>query len=637
MPKLQIERLRTLSQRPREVWQGGLVRLPAWVAEPGKKPFRCTVPLWISLHTELVHMGSADLPAELDPSDALTALVDFACNERLAGYRPGKLEVNDSALAVYLTEALAELEIEVVHRDSLLAVNRILQAMSDDLGGPGIPGPFDVAGMTVERIRSFAEAARAFYRAAPWRHLEDVDLIRIDTDVPNASLRYATVLGAGGAVFGLGLFGSTEDLRRLGGSDQGELVLPRRGLWQVAFDPIHEMPLPDADLWLDHDLPVAGERAYPYVILAMPSGKVRRPTVRVLSFLESLLRALAESDEADFDRGRWSKEVLTSGGRVSVALSLPHLLDPPDPQTMMARGVVPDPRAIERGLWRIEHYLEAHPVADEQELQQTLERFQGIAIQEIEFKPAGSSDEAQDLCYQAFDAQGRRQLQLARQALAICPDCADAHVILAERHWDPHEAIEHYERGVEAGERSLGRELFESDAGHFWGMVRTRPYMRALYGLAETLEDLERMVEAVERYHEMLRLNTVDSQGARYRLLPLLIEADRDRDAGALMKDFKDDGSPLWAYAGALLAFRKGGDTARSRTTLKRAVEANPIVADYLMDDDDTAPAPTNPLRRHSEAKICADSLRFAWEGTAGAVEWLERRATDRPVSSRRC
>ncbi len=254
-------------------------------------------------------MGLPDRSDELDRCGALNALVDFACDDRLAGYRPGKLEVNNAALAVELTETLAELEIEVVHRESLLAVNHFLGEMSDVITGPEIPEPLDVPGMTIERIRSFAEAARAFYLAAPWRHLEDVDLIRIDTGVPDPSLRYATVLGAAGEVFGLGLFGSKQDLWKLYGSKPGEPALPRHGLWQVSFDPIHEMPLPDADLWLDHDLPVAGERAYPYAILVRPNGKVRRRSPRVLSFLEALLHALAGSDEAEFDRGRWSKEV----------------------------------------------------------------------------------------------------------------------------------------------------------------------------------------------------------------------------------------------------------------------------------------------------------------------------------------
>ena len=39
---------------------------------------------------------------------------------------------------------------------------------------------------------------------------------------------------------------------------------------------------------------------------------------------------------------------------------------------------------------------------------------------------------AQELMYEAFEADPRRQIALAKQALDICPDCADALVLLAE-------------------------------------------------------------------------------------------------------------------------------------------------------------------------------------------------------------
>ena len=64
----------------------------------------------------------------------------------------------------------------------------------------------------------------------------------------------------------------------------------------------------------------------------------------------------------------------------------------------------------------------------------------------------------------------------------------DAHVLLAEEVAKTLvEARRHYEAGVAAGERALGAQAFERDAGHFWGLLETRPYMRARAGLAECL------------------------------------------------------------------------------------------------------------------------------------------------------
>lgn len=101
--------------------------------------------------------------------------------------------------------------------------------------------------------------------------------------------------------------------------------------------------------------------------------------------------------------------------------------------------------------------------------------------------PATALERAQDLMYQAWEATGPMRVKLARQALEISPDCADAYVLLAEETArTPEEALDLYTKGVAAGERALGKKYFEENAGHFWGLLETRPYMRARLGLAQT-------------------------------------------------------------------------------------------------------------------------------------------------------
>ena len=46
-------------------------------------------------------------------------------------------------------------------------------------------------GMTVERMRAFAAAARAFHDAAPWRFLSDEDLIHVEAPSVGAAFRVA--------------------------------------------------------------------------------------------------------------------------------------------------------------------------------------------------------------------------------------------------------------------------------------------------------------------------------------------------------------------------------------------------------------------------------------------------------------
>ena len=85
---------------------------------------------------------------------------------------------------------------------------------------------------------------------------------------------------------------------------------------------------------------------------------------------------------------------------------------------------------------------------------------------------AGSADEARaaadKLILAASQAAGpHRSAELARRALAIWPDCADAYNLLGELADDPAEAADLYRQGIEAGRRAVGPEFFEQAAGRF--------------------------------------------------------------------------------------------------------------------------------------------------------------------------
>lgn len=88
------------------------------------------------------------------------------------------------------------------------------------------------------------------------------------------------------------------------------------------------------------------------------------------------------------------------------------------------------------------------------------------------------------LVYRACEETNERwRVQLAKEALAVCPDCADACILLAEHARSRKEALRLYEQGVAAGERALGPKAFQDEVGGFWGVIETRPYMRARLGL----------------------------------------------------------------------------------------------------------------------------------------------------------
>jgi tetratricopeptide (TPR) repeat protein len=237
--------------------------------------------------------------------------------------------------------------------------------------------------------------------------------------------------------------------------------------------------------------------------------------------------------------------------------------------------------------------------------------------------------EAQDIIYDAWEATtSRRAVTLAKKALKIYPDCADAYVLLAQETAKTlQEETSLYRQGVEAGERALGKEFFKNEVGSFWGNIETRPYMRARAGLAECLWDGGRREDAVGHYQDMLRLNPGDNQGIRYTLMPRLITLGLDAKAEELFKNYPNDASAFWSYSRALMDFRKHGASPITLKSLKSAIKGNKYVPAYLLN---VKKFPRTMPDHYgygdiNEAVIYVEDNMMAWDKTPGALEWLAK------------
>ncbi len=235
--------------------------------------------------------------------------------------------------------------------------------------------------------------------------------------------------------------------------------------------------------------------------------------------------------------------------------------------------------------------------------------------------------QAQDLIYDAWEAStAKRRIALAEKALALSSLCADAYVVLAqhaERGSD--KEFDLWRRGVEAGKKALGEVAFAEWVGEFWGILETRPYMRARCGLVRALWARGARGEAIDHLRDMLRLNPNDNQGARYVLAALLVEAGRDKDLAMLLNDYPDDGAAAWSWTAALLAFRRAGDSRESSTLLTQALADNGHVPGYLFEErplPKLLPAYISPGDEDEAIQYVVD-FRTGWVNTPGAIDWL--------------
>ncbi|HET7274148.1 MAG TPA: hypothetical protein VFI91_03165 [Longimicrobiaceae bacterium] len=288
------------------------------------------------------------------------------------------------------------------------------------------------------------------------------------------------------------------------------------------------------------------------------------------------------------------------------------------------------PRVMEKTMSEIGRLLQEQEFASHEDANAFIqEQLQGKPVDvfsnEAEWDPLRR---AQELIYDAWEMLYKSdRVRLAERALVISPDCADAYNLLAEeKAKSAAEARAYYEEGVRAGERALGPEAFKEDVGYFWGLMETRPYMRARAGLAECLWILGEREAAVEHYRDMLRLNPGDNQGIRYVLLGRLLEMGEEERVGKLLKEYEGDGSASWLYNRALWLYRRTGESG-AEAALTEALEQNPHVPVYLLGRKRVPKRLPEYIGwgDESEAKAYASDAIELWKATDGARGWLLR------------
>ena len=200
------------------------------------------------------------------------------------------------------------------------------------------------------------------------------------------------------------------------------------------------------------------------------------------------------------------------------------------------------------------------------------------------------------------------------------------------------EARRYYQAGVEAGERALGPSAFEEYAGHFWGVLETRPYMRARAGLAQVLWMMDKRQEAIEHLKELLQLNPNDNQGLRYVLLGYLLKVGADKAIKDLLDQYEGDLSASWTYSLALWTFRQKGASRDAAARLKEAIARNRFVPAYLLGRKKFPQRLPEyiGIGDVNEAINYAFDSKSLWEETPGAIDWLRGGGSDHEIACRR-
>lgn len=308
-------------------WVGGRYTLPKKVREGGDL-IDLDVVLWLELPSGLI-VGSTII----DPRDprAFAQTLEETLKQPAHGSprQPMRIRVPDARLAAELRDSgIPVVVAPVPELDDAFAD---LSAAMSDAGPPELSylGDGSIAPEVVARLFT---AAGMLFRTAPWRRVEEHQVVRVDIPALGVDGACLSVIGGAGESFGLLLFRSIDVYRAFanaGPSGPSTHSGSGRALLSLSFDRKKEVP-PE----LLHEIekyrwPVEGSKAYPVVIsldngmspLPLTELDYRTLTACTLAFVSFYARhaGLFESPEIEP-----VCESFTGDDEITVTLTAPH-------------------------------------------------------------------------------------------------------------------------------------------------------------------------------------------------------------------------------------------------------------------------------------------------------------------------
>jgi tetratricopeptide (TPR) repeat protein len=263
------------------------------------------------------------------------------------------------------------------------------------------------------------------------------------------------------------------------------------------------------------------------------------------------------------------------------------------------------------------------------DMEQSMRKLAG-SIQDVESGIAGEShpkrQQAIDLLYKAWQETSRRKrIELAHKALALYPDAADGYNILAENEANSLEqVVAYFRKGMLAGERDLGPTFIADNRGYFWGLIETRPYMRAKIGYAEGCLFSGNVMEAIKHCEELLELNPNDNQGVRELLTVAYLRKKRYAEAQQLLERYEEHTAAA-SYNKMLIEYGLNGVTDKLARLYREARHSNPYIPSYLLGKKRLPQEPPEYIRMGDESEAIDYTLNHydLWKAEKRLLNWL--------------
>ena len=290
--------IREITRRA-EVWEADVVPVPARIDNQERKR---TVAALVAV--EDVALGSEILLASGAEVEEVARTLEkaLAVAARKVGVWPAAVRVRREEVAEALRPLLRDRECRVEARPRLEALDPLARSLAAHLSGQdgsllvSVPDTWAAWGLPRYLVAELFAAYATFYRAAPWRWLDDVPPLAAEWE-DGSGIWTASVMGAELGEFGLAVYSHPADFGDLLDREEGDPPYQALRGWAVHLGYSHRQELPRAMVkevskaaWK-----VASVDAYPRILaIQTPGGGLQRDLVRRLAVLLRGVAGLVE-------------------------------------------------------------------------------------------------------------------------------------------------------------------------------------------------------------------------------------------------------------------------------------------------------------------------------------------------------
>lgn len=284
-------------------------------------------------------------------------------------------------------------------------------------------------------------------------------------------------------------------------------------------------------------------------------------------------------------------------------------------------------RQTEKMMKIIQQLIEEKGLTSEKEINEFLKNeVMNKAPEDFEYEET-DEDIALDLVAQAYvEKSNYDAVRLIDEALSYDKNCIEAYVFLAGVQSHPFLSKHFLKIGVKIGKKLFSKEFLNEHKDHLWAMHEVRPFIKAMFGVAEANYYLDQSDKARKTLEYLLEICPEDNIGSRDFLMKILLEEGEFEEYKKIQDRFDEDCMATMQFNKVFYSFFMDEDLEKTKYLLEAAKKTNKHIVKKLLNPKLKVQVSNRiTLGGIEEADSYCAFYREIWQNDAELIHWLKQ------------